>query len=99
IEPTPAPIENDLLGLGADLCLPMAASEPPAVVLRVAASQVDALERAIDTLNAMLEPLRSFVLPAGTPVAAALHHARAVCRRAERSIVALASLEGEEVGE
>ena len=55
--------------------------------------------RLIDALNEKLEPLRSFVLPGGTPASAALHFARAVCRRAERSVVALASIEGEEVGE
>jgi cob(I)alamin adenosyltransferase len=100
IEPTLARIQNDLFDLGADLCLPKAAGgEAPGAVLRVVQSQVEALERAIDALNAKLEPLRSFVLPGGTPASAALHHARAVCRRAERSIVALASIEGEEVGE
>ena len=98
IEPTLARIQNDLFDLGADLCLPKASGEPQAPALRVAASQVAALERAIDALNAELEPLRSFVLPGGTPASAALHQARAVCRRAERSIVALASIDGEEVG-
>jgi cob(I)alamin adenosyltransferase len=67
--------------------------------LRVAPSQVEALERAIDALNEKLEPLRSFVLPGGSAAAAALHSARAVCRRAERSLVALAAVEGETVGE
>ena len=92
-------IQNDLFDLGADLCMPepktvesQKATRPP---LRVAMRQVDRLEAAIDELNAELEPLRSFVLPGGTPAAAALHQARTVCRRAERSIVALASLEGE----
>lgn len=100
IEPMLARIQNDLFDLGADLCLPKAAGgEAPGAVLRVVQSQVEALERAIDALNAKLEPLRSFVLPGGTPASAALHHARAVCRRAERSIVTLASIEGEEVGE
>ena len=72
--------------------------EAPGAALRIAASQVEALERAIDALNEKLEPLRSFILPGGTPASAALHHARAVCRRAERSVVALAAIEGEEVG-
>ena len=98
IEPTLARIQNDLFDLGADLCLPKAAGEAPGAVLRVAASQVEALERAIDALNAKLEPLRSFVLPGGTPASAALHQARAICRRAERSVVALASVEGKDVG-
>ena len=95
-------IQNDLFDLGADLCVPEAkavasqkAARPP---LRILMSQVDRLEAAIDQLNADLSPLRSFVLPGGTPAAAALHQARTVCRRAERQIVALASIEGETVG-
>ena len=99
IEPVLMRIQNDLFDLGADLCVPKQAHEAPGAVLRVAPSQVQALEAAIDALNAKLHPLRSFVLPGGTPAAAALHHARAVCRRAERSMVAVASIEGEEVGE
>jgi len=99
IEETLARVQNDLFDLGADLCLPKALDEAPGAVLRITASQVEALERAIDELNAKLKPLRSFVLPGGTAASAALHHARAVCRRAERSVVALASIEGEEVGE
>ncbi len=89
IEPTLARIQNDLFDLGADLALPGRPDEAPGAALRVAPSQVEALERAIDALNAKLEPLRSFVLPAGSAAAAALHHARAVSRRAERSLVAL----------
>ena len=99
IELTLARIQNDLFDLGADLCLPKPAGEAPGEALRIALSQVEALEFAIDALNAKLNPLRSFVLPGGTPASAALHQARAVCRRAERSVAALASLEGEEVGE
>ncbi len=99
IEPVLTRVQNDLFDLGADLCVPRQAHEAPAAVLRVAPSQVKALEDAIDVLNARLHPLRSFVLPGGTPAAAALHQARAVCRRAERSMVALASIEGEEIGE
>jgi len=99
IEPMLTRIQNDLFDLGADLCLPRRADEAPGAVLRVAPSQVKALEKAIDALTARLNPLRSFVLPGGTPAAAALHLARAVCRRAERAVVALASIEGEEVGE
>jgi cob(I)alamin adenosyltransferase len=96
-------IQNDLFDLGADLCVPepkaiesQKAARPP---LRILMSQVDQLEAAIDALNADLSPLRSFVLPGGTPAAAALHQARTICRRAERRIVALASVEGETVGE
>src|SRR5277367_679589 len=99
IEPMLKRIQNDLFDLGADLCLPRQADEKPGAVLRVAPSQVQAIEHAIDALNARLHPLRSFVLPGGTAAAAALHQARAVCRRAERAMVALAAIEGEEVGD
>ena len=99
IEPTLARIQNDLFDLGADLCLPPDEGEKPDAALRIAASQVEALERAIDALNTNLAPLRSFVLPGGAAAAAALHQARAVCRRAERSVVALTAREGEHVGE
>jgi cob(I)alamin adenosyltransferase len=99
IEPMLARIQNDLFDLGADLCLPRSPGEMQGAVLRIQASQVEALERSIDALNAKLEPLRSFVLPCGTPASAALHQARAVCRRAERSVVALASTEGKVVGD
>jgi cob(I)alamin adenosyltransferase len=99
IEPTLKRVQNDLFDLGADLCLPRPADEAPGAALRVAPSQVQALERAIDVLNEKLQPLRSFVLPGGTAAAAALHQARAVCRRAERTVVALSAIEGEEVGD
>ncbi len=99
IEATLARVQNDLFDLGADLCLPKPADEAPGAALRIAASQVEALEAAIDALNSRLNPLRSFVLPGGTAASAALHQARAVCRRAERSVVALAQIEGEQVGE
>jgi cob(I)alamin adenosyltransferase len=95
-------IQNDLFDLGADLCVPepkkiasRKAARPP---LRILARQVKQLEAAIDRLNADLAPLNSFVLPGGTPAAAALHLARTICRRAERSIVALAAVKGEKVG-
>jgi cob(I)alamin adenosyltransferase len=98
IEPVLTRIQNDLFDLGADLSVPKQPHEAPGAVLRVAPSQAKALEDAIDVLNTRLHPLRSFVLPGGTAAAAALHQARAVCRRAERSMVALAAIEGEEVG-
>ncbi len=75
-------IQNELFDLGADLSVPETAGDRER--LRIAASQVEALEAACDELNARLEPLRSFVLPGGTETAARLHHARTVCRRAER---------------
>jgi cob(I)alamin adenosyltransferase len=90
-------IQNDLFDLGADLSTPET-DEPPAwEPLRIIATQVDRLERDIDTLNAKLEPLTSFVLPGGHPAAAHLHLARTISRRAERLMVALARTEGERV--
>jgi cob(I)alamin adenosyltransferase len=99
IEPVLTRVQNDLFDLGADLCLPRQPDEKTGAVLRLAPSQVQAIERAIDALNERLHPLRSFVLPGGSAAAAALHQARAICRRAERVIVALAAIEGEDVGE
>jgi cob(I)alamin adenosyltransferase len=90
-------VQNDLFDLGADLCVPPGMKGEPKP-LRIVQSQVDRLERAIDELNVELAPLRSFVLPGGSPAAAALHHARTVTRRAERLLVALAAAPGEEVG-
>jgi cob(I)alamin adenosyltransferase len=92
--------QNDLFDLGADLCVPPRDDgENAPEALRVTSAQVDNLEREIDALNQHLAPLRSFVLPAGGAAAAALHQARAVCRRAERAIVALAARDDEKVGE
>ncbi|PAX08151.1 cob(I)yrinic acid a,c-diamide adenosyltransferase [Sphingomonas lenta] len=81
-------IQNDLFDLGADLATPGEDFAPSEMVLRVVPAQVERLERAIDALNEHLPPLTSFILPGGTPGAAALHLARAVTRRAERSVVA-----------
>lgn len=86
-------IQNDLFDLGADLCTPPKENENPEHVLRMVASQVTRLEAHIDTLNAELSPLRSFVLPGGTAAAAALHLARTISRRAERAMVTLAGHE------
>src|SRR4029077_4486154 len=86
-------VQNDLFDLGADLCVPPIAKDTTQP-LRIVQSQVDRLERKIDELNAELEPLRSFVLPGGSPAAAALHLARTVTRRAERLLVALAGTPG-----
>ncbi|MFP3960791.1 cob(I)yrinic acid a,c-diamide adenosyltransferase [Actinomadura fulvescens] len=77
-------IQNDLFDVGADLCAPFTA-EPAYPPLRVDDSYVDLLEAACDEHNADLKPLRSFILPGGTPGAALLHVARTVARRAERS--------------
>lgn len=86
-----ARIQNDLFDVGADLSTPEQ-DDPPYEPLRVVASQTVWLEQEIDRVNAALEPLRSFVLPAGSPAAAHLHHARTVARRAERDTAALASV-------
>ena len=92
-----AMIQNDLFDLGADLSVPE--REGKAERLRVASSQVERLERDIDSVNGKLAPLTSFVLPGGTPAAAYLHLARTICRRAERMIVELASRPNEAVGD
>jgi len=86
-------IQNDLFDVGADLCLPRPADEPPGAKLRVRPEQAARLEAAIDRLNAGLSPLTSFVLPGGRPAAAWCHLARTVCRRAERDVVTLARAE------
>jgi cob(I)alamin adenosyltransferase len=91
-------IQNELFDLGADLATPDRPGkdlgwEP----LRVIESQVERLEGEIDQLNADLSPLTSFILPGGAPLAAHLHQARTVCRRAERAAVSLADQDGEAV--
>ena len=86
-----ARIQNDLFDLGADLCTPE--GEERREALRIVQSQVDRLEHEIDAMNAQLAPLRSFVLPGGSPAAAHLHLARTVVRRAERLMTELAGME------
>ncbi|ASK88598.1 cob(I)yrinic acid a,c-diamide adenosyltransferase [Sphingorhabdus sp. SMR4y] len=84
-------IQNDLFDLGADLATPAADGDdftPSEMVLRVVPSQVERLEKAIDSATAELEPLTSFILPGGTKAAAAIHLVRSVARRAERTCVA-----------
>ena len=90
-----ARIQNDLFDLGADLCRPDMDKdhEAPYTPLRMVAEQTDRLEREIDAMNARLEPLRSFILPGGSPLASYLHLCRTVCRRAERLTVELAAAE------
>ena len=90
-------IQNELFDLGADLATPETEKPLPYEPLRILDAQVERLEREIDRLNEALSPLRSFVLPGGSPAAAALHLARTVCRRAERLVVALAEKPGEAV--
>ncbi len=92
-DPILARVQNDLFDLGADLATPLGQEGAPEA-LRVVAGQVARLEREIDTLNAELAPLQSFVLPGGTATAARLHHARTVCRRAERAAVAFVAEDG-----
>ncbi|MBI4498646.1 MAG: cob(I)yrinic acid a,c-diamide adenosyltransferase [Chloroflexi bacterium] len=83
-----ARVQAELFQLGADLATPLEAS--PKWLVRVEDTAVAALEREIDRFEAELEPLRNFILPGGSPVGAALHVARTVCRRAERHLVRLA---------
>ena len=86
-------IQNDLFDVGADLCVPQPADEAPGQRLRVRPEQAARLESAIDRLNEPLAPLKSFVLPGGTPASAWCHLARTICRRAERDVVTLARAE------
>jgi cob(I)alamin adenosyltransferase len=93
-------VQNDLLDVGADLSVPSSSGEPASASsdapakgerprLRVDASYTEWLEHACDEVNATLEPLRSFVIPGGTPAASHLHVCRTVCRRAERRALAV----------
>ena len=90
-------IQNDMFDLGADLCVPDHGEKLPYEPLRVTDAQVTRLETEIDAMNSHLTPLRSFVLPGGTPGATALHVARTITRRAERIMVELADQPGEPV--
>jgi cob(I)alamin adenosyltransferase len=85
-------IQHDLFDLGADLCNPETGTRS-AGALRILPSQTERLEREIDAMNADLPPLDSFILPGGTPLAAQLHLARTIARRAERLVTALAEAE------
>ncbi|MEN2787708.1 cob(I)yrinic acid a,c-diamide adenosyltransferase [Sphingomonas qilianensis] len=84
-------IQNDLFDLGADLATPGEDFAPSDMTLRVVPQQVARLETEIDAMNAQMPPLTSFILPGGTPGAAAVHLARAIVRRAERAGVAAAA--------
>ncbi len=88
-------IQNDLFDLGADLATPDTGERLEYETLRIVAVQVERIEADIDTVNANLQPLNSFVLPGGSPASAALHLARTIARRAERLMVDLARTEGE----
>ena len=95
-------IQNDLFDLGADLCVPEKSDDGAKLEfepLRINDAQVERLESEIDQLNAKLEPLKSFVLPGGSPAATYLHLARTVCRRAERMMISLSQLDDEVVSD
>jgi len=92
-------VQSSLLDLGAHLATPDAARREKAGIPVISDEEIERLERSIDAFEEELEPLRSFVLPGGSPAAAALHIARVVCRRAERRVVGLdRSEEGGEEG-
>jgi cob(I)alamin adenosyltransferase len=90
-----ARIQNDLFDLGADLCRPDMERDHEAgyAPLRILERQVLRLETEIDAMNIRLQPLRSFILPGGSALAAQLHLCRTVSRRAERLTVELATME------
>jgi cob(I)alamin adenosyltransferase len=87
-------VQNDLFDVGADIAAP---PDPDRERLRLAPEQTTWLEQRCDEVNATLTPLKSFVLPGGTPVAAQLHVCRTVCRRAERRAIACGELASPEV--
>ncbi|MER3522887.1 MAG: ATP:cob(I)alamin adenosyltransferase [Ignavibacteria bacterium] len=88
-------IQNELFDLGADLATPR--SVPAKAITRIEARHAARLEKVIDKLETELKPLRTFILPGGSPVAARLHFARTVCRRAERAVVRLSR--NEDIGQ
>jgi cob(I)alamin adenosyltransferase len=94
-----AHIQNDIFDVEADLCIldGSKGKGPGGAKLNVTGRQVQWIEQQIDTLNDTLPPLRSFILPGGTPAAAYLHLARTMCRRAERLMVELRDQAGEDV--
>jgi cob(I)alamin adenosyltransferase len=90
-----APIQERLFEIGADLATPRSIEKR--VVRRIEPRDATALEKSIDILDPALKPLKTFILPGGSRVAAQLHHARTVCRRAERVVVRLSR--NEDIGE
>jgi cob(I)alamin adenosyltransferase len=90
-------VQNDLFDVGADLSVPGGESEGKRPRLRVTPEQTAWLEQVCDEVNEQLAPLKSFVLPGGTPAAAALHVCRTVCRRAERRALAVGEQANPEV--
>src|SRR5690606_36772172 len=94
LAPLLATLQNELFDLGAELATPNPAETR---VPRISEKQVATLEQAIDHYEAQLAPLKTFILPGGTRIAAALHVARTVCRRAERAVVHLANQPDEHI--
>ena len=90
-------VQNDLFDLGADLATPDRGKPLAWEALRIVKAQVERLETEIDRMNADIAPLDSFILPGGSVLAARLHVARTICRRAERDVATLAAMEGETV--
>jgi len=97
VDNTLALIQNDLFDLGADLCIPD--SDKSDHSLKIISSYVSNLEKEIDLLNKELNPLKSFILPGGTKIAAYLHVARTIARRCEREMIELNQTEGESISE
>jgi len=83
-------IQNDLFDLGADLATPGEDFTPGEMTLRIVDRQIKRLDSEIDAMNGAMQPLASFILPGGTPLGAALHLARSIARRAERTAVTAA---------
>jgi cob(I)alamin adenosyltransferase len=90
-----AGVQDQLFDLGADLATPRSADKKP--IKRIESRDTQHLEKVIDELEPTLKPLRSFILPGGSPLAARIHFARTVCRRAERAVVRLSR--NEDIGE
>ncbi len=91
-------IQHELFDIGADLSSPTSKEKQPQAGTRITDEQTARLETLIDQYNADLAPLKNFILPGGTPFAAALHLARTMTRRAERALVALAESEPDRIG-
>lgn len=94
-----ARVQNDLFDLGADIATPETNVDLGYTPLRIVSAQVERLEQEIDAFNAQLQPLNSFILPGGSPIAAHLHMARTIARRAERAMVALNAQADEQVSD
>ncbi|MHB8906212.1 MAG: cob(I)yrinic acid a,c-diamide adenosyltransferase [Melioribacteraceae bacterium] len=87
-------IQNDLFTVGSDLASPIEKENKNFVIPRIDSQFVTRLELLIDKFDSQLPALKNFILPGGSKVSAILHHARTVCRRAEREVVALSRIEG-----